>query len=498
MKLNLESIKDRASWDAMGIALPRFDIERVREETRENPTWVHFGAGNIFRAFPCAALQTLLEEGLTDRGVIACESYDPEIIDRAYTPFDNLSLLCVLRADGRIDRKVIGSVTEALKMDEAGMARLMEIFENPSLQMASLTVTEKAYTPENPMMNVLCLLLARRYEQTKLPLAMVSMDNCAHNGDKLRAAMLPAAKAMVDAGKAPAAFYTYMEEEVAFPNTMIDKITPHPDAEVAGMLSDLGFEDVDIIRTTRGTVSAAFVNAEQAEYLVIEDTFPNGRPPLDKAGIVFTDRETVDKVEKMKVGTCLNPLHTALAILGCLLGYTKISNEMGDEDLRRFVEKLGYGESLPVVEDPGVVSPRAFLDEVLTKRVNNPFLPDTPQRIATDTSQKLPVRFGWTIQATKDKQTLYCVPFVFAAWLRYLTGVDDMGNTFEPSSDPRMAEVRARMAGGLTDELLSDASLFGADLVAIGLAGRVRSMFSEMMEGEGAVRRALQKVVGDA
>jgi Mannitol-1-phosphate/altronate dehydrogenases len=299
----------------------------------------------------------------------------------------------------------------------------------------------------------------------------------------------------VESGKAPAGFLAYMENGVAFPNTMIDKITPHPDPDVAEMLKDLGFEDAGVIRTSRGSATAAFVNAEQSEYLVVEDAFPVGRPPLEKASIVFTDRDTVDKVEKMKVGTCLNPLHTALAILGCLLGHTKISNEMSDEDLRRFVEKLGYGESLPVVEDPGVISPKAFLDEVITKRMSNPFLPDTPQRIATDTSMKLPVRFGWTIEATKDKTTLECVPFVFAAWLRYLTGVDDMGNAFEPSPDPRMAEVRARMAGGLTDELLSDATLFSADLVANGMASKVRTMFSEMMEGEGAVRRALKKVI---
>ena len=494
MKLTLEGLKDRAAWDAAGITLPKFDIEAMREKTKQEPTWVHFGAGNIFRAFPCAALQQLLDEGLYDRGVIACESYDPEIIDKAYTPFDNLSLLAILRADGRIDKRVIASVAEALKMDEPGMARMSEIFKNPSLQMVSLTVTEKAYTPENPMMNFLCLVLSQRFEANGKPLAMVSMDNCSHNGEKLRDAMLPAARAMVESGKAPAGFLAYMENGVAFPNTMIDKITPHPDPDVAEMLKDLGFEDAGVIRTSRGSATAAFVNAEQSEYLVVEDAFPVGRPPLEKASIVFTDRDTVDKVEKMKVGTCLNPLHTALAILGCLLGHTKISNEMSDEDLRRFVEKLGYGESLPVVEDPGVISPKAFLDEVITKRMSNPFLPDTPQRIATDTSMKLPVRFGWTIEATKDKTTLECVPFVFAAWLRYLTGVDDMGNAFEPSPDPRMAEVRARMAGGLTDELLSDATLFSADLVANGMASKVRTMFSEMMEGEGAVRRALKKV----
>lgn len=79
---------------------------------------------------------------------------------------------------------------------------------------------------------------------------------------------------------------------------MIDKITPRPDEKVKEMLEKDGFEDTDLIITSRNTYTAPFVNSEETGYLVIEDNFPNGRPPLEKAGIVFTDRETVDKVEK--------------------------------------------------------------------------------------------------------------------------------------------------------------------------------------------------------
>ena len=113
---------------------------------------------------------------------------------------------------------------------------------------------------------------------------------------------------------------------------------------------------------------------------------------------MFTSRETVEKVERMKVCTCLNPLHTALAVYGCLLGYTKISDEMKDADLVKLVEIIGYKEGLPVVTDPGILSPKKFIDEVLQIRVPNPFMPDTPQRIACDTSQKLSIRFGETIK----------------------------------------------------------------------------------------------------
>ena len=493
----MNGIQDRAAWERAGIALPEYDVRAMREKTKENPVWVHFGAGNIFRAFLCAAMQRVLDSGASDRGIIACETYDGEIIDRAYTAYDNLSLVAVMRADGKVEKRVVASVAEAVKADEAGLARMREIFRSPSLQMASLTVTEKAYKPENPMMRLIVSFLSERYNAGGMPMAIVSMDNCAHNGDKLHAAMMPAAEAMASEGAVAAGFLDWMRENVAFPNTMIDKITPHPDEQIRQMLVDDGVEDMEIIHTEKHTATAGFVNAEQAEYLVIEDNFPNGHPPLEKAGMLFTDKETVDKVEKMKVGTCLNPLHTALAILGCLLGFTKISAEMADDDLSEFVDRLGYVESLPVVEDPGVLSPKKFLDEVVKLRLPNPFLPDTPQRIATDTSQKLSVRFGHTIGATQDKSKLHCVPFVLAAWFRYLTGVDDEGNAFTPSPDPRMEEVRARMANGLSDELLSDVTLFGHDLVANGMAPVVRAKFSEMMQGKGAVRRALKKVLSE-
>ena len=165
---------------------------------------------------------------------------------------------------------------------------------------------------------------------------------------------------------------------------MIDKITPRPDDSVKEILKKDGVEDLEAVITSRNTYAAPFVNAEECQYLVIEDDFPNGRPALEQGGLLFTDRAAVEKVERMKVCTCLNPLHTALAVFGCLLGYEKISEEMKDPELKRLVEAIGYQEGLPVAADPGILDPREFLDTVLKVRLPNPFMPDTPQRIATD------------------------------------------------------------------------------------------------------------------
>ena len=130
----------------------------------------------------------------------------------------------------------------------------------------------------------------------------------------------------------------------------------------------------------------------------MEDRFPNGRPRFEKAGVFLTDRATVDKADTMKVTTCLNPLHTALAIMGCLLGYRSIAEEMKDPDLSLLVSEIGYNEGLPVVESPGIIDPKTFLEEVVTVRFSNPNIPDIPQRIATDTSQKVAIRYGETIK----------------------------------------------------------------------------------------------------
>ena len=137
------------TWKSKGYELPEFDRERIRKNTMEEPTWLHFGAGNIFRGFPAAGLQKLLNDNSYDKGVIVAEGFDYEIIEKAYKPYDDLSLLVVLKANGSIEKKVIGSVIEALAADSAKdmeWSRLKEIFRKPSLQMVSFTITEKGYS----------------------------------------------------------------------------------------------------------------------------------------------------------------------------------------------------------------------------------------------------------------------------------------------------------------------------------------------------------------
>ena len=512
-----------AEWEAKGYQLPKFDIQAVREKTRKEPTWVHFGGGNIFRAFPAAILNDALNTGRYDRGVIVAETFDFEVVDKAYAPYDNLSLCVNLCSDGSIEKKVIASVTEALKAAPqfADWQRLVDIFRNPSLQMISFTITEKGYTYNEAdlarglqpvfAMGKVCALLYERYQAGELPVTVQSMDNCSHNGDKVKAGIFAYAERWVNDGLVPQAFLDYLRDEtkVTFPWSMIDKITPRPHEKVKELLAADGFEDNNYIETEKHTFTAPFVNAEEVQYLVIEDHYTNGRPPLDLGGALYTTREIVDKVETMKVTTCLNPLHTAMSIYGCMLGYTLISAEMADDDLRSFIQKIGYIEAMPVVVDPGVLNPYEFIGAVLNKRLPNPFMPDAPQRIAMDTSQKLPIRFGETIKKYiargLDMQNLQLIPLVLAGYARYLKGIKDDGTPFEPSPDPMLSELQAIVAPlevGKADQdysclrqLYTRKDVFGLDLYEAGLGEQIEGLVKELFAGNGAVRKTLHKYV---
>ena len=516
MKL-LHAWKEKDLWIKKGYIVPSYDRPAMIENTKEAPIWVHFGSGNIFRSFFAPVQDILLGKGLSSKGIVVVGRKESEEIEAAYWPNDNMSVFASLKADGQMDKYVVGSVADALSVGEdkkgEGWDRLLKVFEAPSLQMVSFTITEKGYAGlhDGSVMDQAATALYHRYQNGAFPVAMVSQDNCSQNGQKLLDAITAISEKKVAEGTFDKDFLSYISDKnkVSFPWSMVDKITPRPDVRIAERLEADGAENMAPFVTPANTYTAAFVNGEETQYWVVEDWFPNGRPPLENAGILFTDRDTVEQTERMKVCTCLNPLHTALAIFGCLLSYDSISAEMKDKDLVRLVNRLGFVEGMPVVTDPGILSPEEFIKQVLDARFPNPFIPDTPQRIASDTSQKLSIRFGETIKeymagANGGVKTLQAIPVVLAGWCRYLMSINDEGEAFQMSDDPRLEEVSAYVKDiklgdtgpfyAQLDPLFHDVSIFGVDLYEAGLADEVHAAFVKLVSGKGSVRKVLEEL----
>ncbi|MGQ9608967.1 MAG: mannitol dehydrogenase family protein [bacterium] len=528
--LTLKGLKDQA-WRDSNVNLPSFDIETVIKNTLKSPKWIHIAPSNIYRAMIAPIQQKLIELGLSEEGMIAIETYDKQIIDDIYHPHDNLSIRVVMYPDGKDEFMVVANVADSIYADKSlsdNWEKAIHYFSEESLQIVSVTCTEKGYDLQNindfdkgpaepsHIMSKIAAFAYHRYKNTSAPIAFVSMDNCSENGKKFRSAVMKISMEWLKRRFVDKNFIAYLDQSVSFPYTMIDRITPRPSSEVLHKLKDMGIEDMDIITTQKGTVIAPFVNTEHISYLVIQDNFPNGRPPLEKVSVIFCDSpEAVIKYEKMKVGACLNPNQTTLCIFGCLFNYEHIYDAIADPLLKELVYRQSYEESLPVVNHPDGIDPKEFLREVLEERLPNRNIPDTPARIITDTSQKVGVRYGETIIAHGDNaKKLKYIPLAIAGWCRYLLGLDDYGKemnynpTLEPpwnrwSPDPRLKELvgylsqisfgKPESVGNRLKPILSDKEMFMTDLYKVGLGEKIEDFFREMISGIGAVRATLEK-----
>ena len=537
MKLTREGIKEQQLWEKRKIILPGYDVEAAARKAIQAPRWVHFGIGNIFRVFIGGIADSLLEEGELDRGLTCIETFDYEVVDKIYEPYDNLVLSVILRKDGARDIKVLGSLAEAVKAQagvEQNWRRLKRIFCCPDLQLVSFTITEKGYAltdadgvyfpfvcrdlengPDKAShaMSVLTAMLLERYRNGAAPVALVSMDNCSKNGSLLQHSVLRIAQEWLDRGFAEQGFWDYLRDEkkVSFPWTMIDKITPRPSERIAQDLEEMGIEEMQPVITGKRTYIAPFVNAEGPQYLVIEDSFPNGRPALEKAaGVYLADRDTVNLAERMKVTACLNPVHSALGPIGVVWGIDLFADLLKDPDIWKMGRMVAYDEGLPVVKDPKIISPKAFTDELFEDRFPNEYLGDTNLRLCTDISQGVGVRFGETIKSyvARDGSAagLTAIPLGIAGFLRYMMGVDDEGRPYELAPDPLAAMLHEQLStivlgdpksfAGQLRPVLANENIFFTDLYKAGLGEKIEEMFAGMIAGKGACRATVHKYIG--
>ncbi|GGC48441.1 mannitol 2-dehydrogenase [Brevibacterium sediminis] len=445
---NLAEVADR------GIAVPTYDRSAV------SPGIVHFGVGGFHRAHMAMVLDDLLGAGLAaDWGIVGAGVLPHDVAMRdALADQDHLYTLTLKHADGAKERRVIGSIID-YRFGPDDPAGLLNLLTDETIRIVSLTVTEGGYNvnpvtgefitdeptivadvealragelPATVFGYVVSALRARR-EAGIAPFTVQSCDNISENGD-VAAKMFSAFARLVDAELAE-----WIAESVAFPNSMVDRITPATtDDDRADLLTDTGVTD------------AWPVVAEPFFQWVLEDDFTSGRPPYEEARVQVVD--DVQPYEHMKL-RLLNSGHQGLAYFGLLGGYTFAHEAMANPDipvyLRRYMDEEGTPSLAPL---PGI-DLDAYKDSLI-ERFSNPEIRDTLARLGAESSDRIP---KWLLPVVKDNlasgHPIEVAAAICASWARYAEGHDESGGRFT-------------IVDRYADELQSVASTQGEDPLA--------------------------------
>ncbi|WP_369135254.1 mannitol dehydrogenase family protein [Modestobacter sp. I12A-02662] len=430
------------------VDVPSYDRAAVRTGI------VHLGVGGFHRAHQAMYLDRLMERGRAlDWGIcgVGVLRGDRPLAD-VLTAQDGLYTLVLAHPDGRLDARVVGSLVEYLFAPD-DPAAVVARMADPATRIVSMTVTASGYEvppavdPAEAVapataLGLVTAALARRRERGQPPFAVVSCDNMTGNGDIARRSVTGFASAL-DAGLA-----AWVDEQVPFPNSMVDRITPATTAavreEVAGRF---GVDDGWPVR------------CEPWAQWVLEDDFRCGRPPLEEVGVQLVD--DVAPYEQMKL-RLLNAGHQVLGQLGSLTGLTFAHEACRDELLRAFLADWMEQEARPTVPPvPGTDLARYQVE--LIARFGNPAVEDTLHRLRADGSVRVP-RF--LLPVVRDRlaagRDVRRSALVVAAWTRCVEGRDDAGRPLD-LVDPRADALRAAARRQRADPLafVADRELFG-------------------------------------
>jgi fructuronate reductase len=419
---------------------------------------VHLGVGAFHLAHQAVYTDDVIKAGDMRWGTIGASLRAADTRD-ALKPQD--WLYAVAKADHSGERlRVIGSLQKILVAPE-GPAALLEAMCQPSVKIISLTVTEKGYChdPSTGELNeahadiqhdianpsapgsapgFVAQAIKLRRERNLAPFTVLCCDNLPSNGHTVRKVVSRlAALQDGDLGR-------YIMDTVAFPSTMVDRIVPATTDQDRNRVSlALGLSD------NCPVVTEAFTQ------WVIEDRFPSGRP--DWAATFVSD---VGPFETMKL-RLLNGSHSCIAYLGYLAGHETVAAAMQDADLARFVRRLMDDEVTPTLKIPAGADVEGY-KAALVQRFHNPALRHRTWQIAMDGSQKLPQRLLGTIRdRLKDGASIECLALGIAAWMRYVTGIDEKRELIDVR-DPLRDELRRR-----ADTAGLDASRLAAALLGI-------------------------------
>ncbi len=449
------------------------------------PGIVHLGPGAFFRAFNAVYTADAMEAEGGDWGIIAVSLQSPTARDQL-APQDNLYTSATLGPKGA-EYRVIPSLNDVLVAPE-DPSRVIDAMVAETTKIVSLTVTEKGYCHEpatgrlnlshpdivhdlasdrpKSALGFIVAAIKKRKELGIVPFTVMTCDNLPSNGHLLRRLVIEYA------AQQDAKFSEWIAENIAFPATMVDRITPATTAS-----------DVEALESAQGYHDPACVQHEPFRQWVIEDKFPNGRPAWDKVGAQMVN--AVEAHENMKL-RCLNGTHSTLAYLGYLGGYETIAETVADPSYAKLCQILWANEIIPTLEKPEGEDLPAYADALL-ERYRNPSIRHRTWQIAMDGSQKLPQRILGTIRdARATGRNTPGLILAVAGWMRYISGVDEKGNPIDVK-DPLAADLRAasdsadsldeKVAALLSirkvfDEKLANDPAFKADLITayLGLA----------------------------
>lgn len=407
---------------------------------------VHLGLGNFARAHLLAYTDAVLAQkggdwrviGVSLRGTAVADSLNPQ--SGRYT---------MITRGSSTEARVIGALEQVLAGPDVSRDAL-DAMVSPGCRIVSLTVTEKGYgiasdglldrshpavvadlaNPETPtgVIGLLVAALARRMTLSLPPFTVLSCDNLSHNGQKLRNATLTFARETHGAQLS-----NWIESNVSFPSSMVDRITPASSTDTAKLAAEL-----------TGREDQAAVETEPFTQWVIEDKFCAGRPEWECAGVVFVD--DVTPYERMKL-RMLNGAHSMLAYSGQLSGKTFVRDVMADPDHAALVRRH-LAAAAATVE--GLAIDLNGYASALAERFSNPAIAHSTAQIAMDGTQKLPQRItAPALETIEAGGAIRPFAFALAAWLAYLVQKDQHGHPL-PLNDPKASELQAALKDAAT------------------------------------------------
>jgi mannitol 2-dehydrogenase len=458
------ALRDRTLPDiaARGVPVPTYDRRRLE------PRILHVGVGGFHRAHLALYTHELAETG-SDWGIrgLGLLRQDMRMAD-ALAPQDHLYTL-VERGGGDARVRIVGSIID-YRLAHDHPARAAEIAADPGVAIVSLTITEAGYgddatgRPSAPptTFDVIAMGLERRRDRGHPPLTIVSCDNLPGNGDAARRSTLLAAR------RRSASLANWTERHCAFPNSMVDRITPATSDDDRAWLAD-----------AVGVVDRWPVVAEPFRQWVIEDEFANGRPRWEDVGVLFTDRVHDWEVYKLRL---LNAGHSSMAYLAALAGVTYVDEAMALPEVRTFLHHLLNEEAVPsLVPIPG--HPAGDYVASVLERFANTGVRDQIARLCIDGSAKFPLFLIPTVTFQLDHGgPVAHGALALAGWARYLATVPPERQAFDAAGDSARQHARGAMAE--PTRFLDFAEIFPAPLRD---SARFRAAFAAAWERLGEV-----------